>query len=379
MRLAERATRTSLEKLILWHLWACAPFALPWLIMPDVFGQPGRDYEIPAMRILFFVIGGSLVLRTWVIYRGIRGAWPYVWPLLDTLFITLGAYIGDAKPDNWVILLYVLPVLQAAATLDLRWSAAVAVIGAVACGVVSEGGLENLRYSYFLFRLSLLVLVASLVTQLAKGLVRARSRLEMAQYRSELSSEMHDGLQQYLGAISMRLEMVERDAERDPARVKEGAEATKTIARQASDELRLMLHRLRSPILEQGNLLEALRYQAALFGERSPVPIEVSSDGKPRRLEPKVEHALLRIAQEAINNALKHAEANRIEVSLDFEEGQTTLSVRDDGKGFDPAVAGSGLGSETIRNRAESIGGTVAVRSAQGSGTTLVVSVPDAA
>lgn len=367
----EAISRALVERLLLWHLWACAPFALPWMLFPGIFGhRPQAAEETAQMRVLLLLVGASLLLRTWLVVRRIKGPWPYLWPLVDVGFITAAARIGYAQPDSWIIALYILPVLQAAATLDVRWSIAVAVIGAVACGAVN--GFENLIYSYFLFRLAFLVIVASLVTGLARGLVRARSRLAIAGYRSDLASEMHDGLQQYLGAIAVRLEV----AERNPAQAPSAIASAKATARQASDELRLMLHRLRSPLLDRGPLDDALRYQAALFGERSDLAVTVRVEGEPRLLRPKQEHELLRIAQEALSNIVKHAEAQNAEVSLSYDSERAVLRVRDDGRGFDPDAASDGLGMETMRNRAQAAGGELSIeRNAKG-GMTVIASVP---
>lgn len=355
----EAEIRKRIEKLILWHLWACAPFAIPWMLFPEKFG---RDTEtalhVEAMRWLFAAIGASLVIRTWIVFKRVPGPWSYFWPILDVAFITLGASIDSAGPDSWVVLLYMLPVLQAAATLDVRWSIGVATLGALALAWIH--GFENLRYSYFLFSLALLILVASLVTRLARGLVRVRSRLEIAQYRSELAAEMHDGLQQYLGAISMRLEFAESLASSDVEKACETASSAKGIARQASDELRLMLHRLRSPLLERGSFEEALRYLAALLSERSPLSVEVVIEGKPISLSPKQEHAFLRIVQEALMNVAKHAEATRADIVVRYGESDISLSVSDDGKGTSEPK-GTGMGMETMKNRAEAIGAEFSV------------------
>ncbi len=367
----EAVSRGIVERLLLKHLWACAPFALPWMLFPGVFGhRPQAVNEVAQMRVLLLLVGLSLAIRTVISVKRVPGPWFYIWPLLDVGFITAATRIGYAQPDSWIIALYMLPVLQAAATLDVRWSMAVAAIGAVACGAVN--GFENLIYSYFLFRLAFLLIVASLVTRLARGLVRARSRLELASYRSELASEMHDGLQQYLGAIAMRLEM----AERSPASAAPIVASVKETTRQASDELRLMLHRLRSPLLEHGSLEEALKYQAALFGERSSVPIHVRVDGDPSPLRPKQEHELLRIAQEALTNVAKHAEAHSVKVTLSYRSREVELSISDDGVGFDPLSASSGLGMETMRNRAQAAGGLLAIVRNEKSGMMVRVVLP---
>ena len=364
--------RGRIERLLLWHLWACVPFAIPWMILPQTFGRPHSGGEIFWMRLLYGAIGVSLAIRTWIVLKRVGGLpWTYIWPVVDVAFITAGAQIGYAQPDSWVIALYILPVLQAAATLDVRWSVTVAVLAAVCGG--SVGGFENLRYSYFLFRLVFLILVASAVTRLARGLARARADLEVARYRSELASEMHDGLQQYLGAIAMRLEHAQASAARDQQAALESAVSVKTIARQASDELRLMLYRLRSPQVTGESLEAALRYQAALMGERSSVPVDVRIEGNPRSLPPKVEHELLRIAQEALNNAARHADATAVNLSLTYRADSVSLVIQDDGKGIAPD-AKDGLGLETMRNRAQAMGGTLAL--AGEGGTTVKVEAP---
>ena len=101
--------------------------------------------RVEAMRWLFAAIGASLVMRTWIVFKRVPGPWSYFWPILDVAFITLGASIDSAGPDSWVVLLYMLPVLQAAATLDVRWSIGVATLGALALAWIH--GFENLRYS----------------------------------------------------------------------------------------------------------------------------------------------------------------------------------------------------------------------------------------
>lgn len=364
--------RGRIERLLLWHLWACVPFAIPWMILPQTFGRPHSGGEIFWMRLLYGAIGISLLIRTWIALKRVGGLpWTYIWPVVDVAFITAGAQVGYAQPDSWVIALYILPVLQAAATLDMRWSVGVAVLAAVCGG--SVGGFENLRYSYFLFRLVFLILVASAVTRLARGLARARADLEVARYRSELASEMHDGLQQYLGAIAMRLEHAEASAGRNEQAARASAVSVKEIARQASDELRLMLYRLRSPQIEGGSLESALRYQAALMGERSSVAVDVRIEGTPRALPPKLEHELLRIAQEALNNAAKHAEATAVNLSLRYGADSIELAIRDNGKGL-AEETGTGLGMETMRNRARAMGGKLTVSSE--AGTTVRVEAP---
>jgi signal transduction histidine kinase len=101
---------------------------------------------------------------------------------------------------------------------------------------------------------------------------------------------------------------------------------------------------------------------------------------EPVRLRPEVEHAALRIVQEALANAVKHAQPDRIALTLVAREGRVTVTVRDDGAGFDPADSGArhGLGLRLMGERAAEVGGELRVESQPGRGTTVEVSLPGA-
>lgn len=113
-------------------------------------------------------------------------------------------------------------------------------------------------------------------------------------------------------------------------------------------------------------------------GNHARVTVEVSGSALP--LPPAAEHHLLRIGQEALNNALKYAEAKTIQVGLSYSEQSVRLSVRDDGRGFVPETVLSGaaghLGLQSLRSRARKIGGHLTLTSAPGQGTTIEISVP---
>jgi signal transduction histidine kinase len=125
-------------------------------------------------------------------------------------------------------------------------------------------------------------------------------------------------------------------------------------------------------------LAEALRKHVDVLRRayRRDVALEVV--GEPR-LGPKAEVEVLRIAQEALQNALRHGEAEHLEVQLDSGDGRVTLTVRDDGVGFDPSAPGlraRRLGLTSMEERARSIGGTLAIGSRPGQGTTIRLEVP---
>jgi signal transduction histidine kinase len=111
----------------------------------------------------------------------------------------------------------------------------------------------------------------------------------------------------------------------------------------------------------------------------SGIRVDFRTDGAPRTIDTFVEENLLRIAQESLNNALRHAGARRVEIVLGFESAALTLRVGDDGRGFDTTrrTAGPGFGLVSMQERAELIGADLTVTSHPGSGTEVTVWVPD--
>jgi signal transduction histidine kinase len=128
--------------------------------------------------------------------------------------------------------------------------------------------------------------------------------------------------------------------------------------------------------LEHGTLSQALAHLVELTADFTTIQTEFRLYGQPRLLTPKVEDNLLRIGQEALTNALKHAQASHIRVKLCFKPEQVSLSVEDNGQGFNPAVLiDNGFGLVGLRERAEQMGGHLTVQSQPGIGTKIVCQV----
>jgi signal transduction histidine kinase len=136
---------------------------------------------------------------------------------------------------------------------------------------------------------------------------------------------------------------------------------------------------MRLQVLETGDLATALGDVLRLLTERTRAKGEMHLRGRARRLAPLTENNVLRIGQEAINNAVKHAGAKHIEVVLEFAGRQLQLTVRDDGRGFNPEqppASEGGFGLVGIRERAEQMHGQLGVSSSPGAGTTITLTVP---
>jgi signal transduction histidine kinase len=149
------------------------------------------------------------------------------------------------------------------------------------------------------------------------------------------------------------------------------------IGQQSLKEMRLLVYELRPPVLAEQGLISALRQRLEAVEGRAGVDARLRVD-ELLSLPAETEAALYRVTQEALNNVLKHARANAVTVSLRCEEGDFLLEIVDDGLGFQPAqVAGEGgQGLRNIQERAATLGASVDIASAPGSGTCLTIRGP---
>jgi PAS domain S-box-containing protein len=219
---------------------------------------------------------------------------------------------------------------------------------------------------------------ATLAVQLTRLAEQGQNSV-LLQERNRMAQEIHDTLAQGLTGIIVQLEAAE-DAMRERPKVRQHIQKAEKLARNSLAEARRSVWALRPQALEHADLAAALRSLIEQLADHRANPALFHLEGAVHPLPPKVEDNLLRIAQEALNNAFQHAEASTVEVCLTFGAGETTLCVRDDGRGFDPGAAQnkSGFGLTSMRERAERIGGRIAIKSRTGEGTQVVAQVPDA-
>jgi len=153
------------------------------------------------------------------------------------------------------------------------------------------------------------------------------------------------------------------------------------LARSALAEARTSIWNMRSQVLEECDLGEALTRILHKLTDDSRVKTEVKVNGSKHRLSPRTENNLLRIGQEAITNAVKHAKANKITIILTFDSRIVHLSIHDDGIGFEAITRQAGerrsFGLVGIRERVDQMGGTLEIISAPGKGTKITVQVSD--
>ncbi|AWB84877.1 sensor histidine kinase [Corynebacterium liangguodongii] len=210
----------------------------------------------------------------------------------------------------------------------------------------------------------------------------------VAQERERLAHEIHDTVAQGLSSIQMLLHAADRDLDAtglspaELAPVKARMDTARRAAANNLAETRAMIAALTPAPLTEASLLHALERVARDFSQASGIAIEVSSDGAPRVMPMRCEAGVLRIAQGAVSNAVKHSGASKIRVTLTYAPAEVRLDVVDNGRGFDPeslAEAPTGLGHvglAAMRSRAEELGGELVVESGPGGPTAVSVALP---
>jgi signal transduction histidine kinase len=198
----------------------------------------------------------------------------------------------------------------------------------------------------------------------------------------DLARKIHDGPAQMLSAIIMHLSVIEDIAARSPGQVGTEIAMVRGTAARALQQIRSMIFELRPVILQTQGLIAALRTYVKRLREVEGMTIHADLQDWPERLPPKIEEVSFAIIQEALTNVKKHAEAHNIWLQVGHQDDCLIVTVRDDGKGFEvirlealEAQEGH-LGLLNMRERAEMVGGKLAIRSQLGWGTRVMLTVP---
>jgi signal transduction histidine kinase len=207
-----------------------------------------------------------------------------------------------------------------------------------------------------------------------------RSReLSTLEERNRLALELHDAVSQKLFSLVLTAEAAGTLLERDPAAAGGQVERLHRLAREALGELRSLIHELRPPELDRDGLWRALRKHVEVLRQLHGVEIELQiEDGASAGGDAARDREVFRIAQEALQNALRHAAARHLAVRLGARNGSLELEVRDDGVGFEPAdpeLRSRRLGLTSMEERARRLGGRLEIRSGPGRGTAVRLEV----
>jgi signal transduction histidine kinase len=208
-------------------------------------------------------------------------------------------------------------------------------------------------------------------------LVAAAHAQAVLEERQRLARDLHDSVTQALYGITLHAQAAWRLLGLgELALASDSLRTLQETAQEALDEMRLLIFELRPPILDQVGLVSALQARLSAVEGRVNLQTQLIAEGV-GELPAAVEEALYRIAQEALNNVLKHAHARQITVQLRQGPARLSMEICDDGVGFDPATtgAGGGLGLRGMAERAAQLGGTFTIESAPGGGTRIYAEV----
>jgi signal transduction histidine kinase len=209
--------------------------------------------------------------------------------------------------------------------------------------------------------------------RLLEELRASRQRLVAAQdqERRRLERNIHDGAQQQLVALAVKLRLVESLAEKDPPKAREMAARAKTETQEALENLRDLARGIYPPLLADQGLAAALQAQA----RKSPLRVEVRPD-RIGRYSQEAEAAVYFCVLEALQNVAKYAHASGAAVTLAEEDGHFVFAVTDDGQGFEVETTSKGTGLQNMADRLDALGGSIEIESSPGAGTTVTGRIP---
>lgn len=388
------------------RVYSALVFGLAVLVLWNVRqeGDPANP-RFPETTVWFF--GLALLLITWKAMRPRMGRW-YL-PTILTL-ITLGPIISSAVTiagrldagmtpneslaDYWqpFFLLWV-PLLMVAWQYRYRAVLAFAAVTtfldlAVVAPPLEQYGAEvAIVIALIIARGLLFAFVGLFVVKLVAGQKDARmalsdhattlEELATSRERNRLARELHDTLAHSLSAVAVQLEAVKALFDDEPDQAKAMLDRSLEGARDGLSEARRAIQALRASPLEEYGLAGALGHLGASVDARTALDVAMSVD-ELGELRPDVEQAVYRITDESLTNAVRHAEAQRVNVTVSRNKRRVVVEVRDDGRGFDSSapVPNGHVGLQGMRERAAMVGGTLDVRSTDGGGTTVRFEAP---
>ena len=199
--------------------------------------------------------------------------------------------------------------------------------------------------------------------------------------RKRISRELHDEIGQTLTAVNVKLATLKKEATVNLADLKKKIASTQRLIEKSMNTVHRFARELRPPLLDDLGLIPALHAYMKAFTKRTRLPIDFKAFAAIEQLDSDKRTVLYRVAQEALVNIDKHAEASRVEARIERLRGFVHLEIRDDGKSFDVQRALHAqkirrLGLLGMRERVEMVGGTFAIESAPGKGTTVRAQIP---
>jgi two-component system nitrate/nitrite sensor histidine kinase NarX len=248
---------------------------------------------------------------------------------------------------------------------------------AVKSRIIGGVGVAHAKRNYFTSHhadLALSVANQAAITMINAELYGHAQELAVLEERQRLARNLHDAVNQSLFSAGLIAEVLPRLWDQDQEQARQSLEDLRRLTRGAMAEMRALLAELRPSTLTDAELSDLLRLLGNSFTGRTNIPANLTMVGQ-GVLPAEVQVAIYRICQEALNNIAKHAKAGLVEIDLKHEGASIKLSIRDDGKGFDPEqpAASGHYGLSIMRERAEAVGMQFSITSQPGRGTELTL------
>lgn len=209
-----------------------------------------------------------------------------------------------------------------------------------------------------------------------RALAQERKQTAVLGERHRLARDVHDTLAQGFAGVVVQLEAAEASYIGRPEEALRHVTYARELAQSNLDEARRSVLSLSERQVETPDLAEALQELVGRLREITPIRLELSVRGKPRRLDASIEENLLGITRQAIDNAIQHSRAKTISAELAFEKERVRIQISDDGRGFAPSKARGGFGLRSMQDRARQCGGKLDLVSKPGKGTRVAVAIP---
>ena len=219
-----------------------------------------------------------------------------------------------------------------------------------------------------------------LAEQKLRVLTRRLAEVEETERRL-LAQELHDRVGQNLTALNISLNVINNQLTTQPVKIlRERLNDSMNLVSETMERIRNVMGELHPPALEDYGIMAALRFYSSQFEHRTGIRVDVQGIEPEPRLSGAIEMTLFRIAQEALNNVLKHSQADQTIIRLETFDNKTRFTIQDDGIGFDshqtkPFNTRPAWGMMTMQERAETIGGELTVESSPGSGVCIIVEI----
>ncbi len=372
-----------------WHVLFYAVLLLTGLLALDPATQP----RLPVIVIGMLALGGWYAIHlspaTWRLIRD--------QPVRVALYLALGWAIWYALTLSHAAALILLCALAPQAFLYLRFPyslVALIILNSLTLLLLNQINPALIATWMLLIALSTggAALLGFFITQLIRqseqrqaliaALEAARTHLAEREReagrlheRERLAGELHDTITQGLIGIVRLLEAAEDSAQPEDQRL-HLIQVARATARANLAEARRFIWELRPPLLEQGNLAQALQHHLTAWSQSNHIPVELVISPAVDSIAEPIQIALLRVTQEALANVAKHAHASRVTVTLSLMPDALVLDVNDDGAGFNPSATPEGFGIGNMRRRLRQVGGTLTVESAPAEGTTIMAEIP---